>query len=445
MLRTPFNLLDDAFHNIERRHEPWSIHFELGFEGRIDDLPKLTAAIRHALDRHPIARARVEPHRGTARRYWWEIPDQPDQVPLTVIEAPTEADVVRARESLVSLQVPSTVSPAFLMYLVKAPTGDRLMVNLNHVIADGMSTLRILNSIIRHYAGLPDPVPPDVDPFAVRDLKKLAGMKSVPEFVERLKLLVEHLALSTRSPARVTPKHGDTIQVDAGARGYGCVPLTLDAEQTRRLMAKRVKPATVNDLVLAGMLLAIAQWNRRHADKVETPKPASRVTAMMPMNLRPAKWWFEVVGNYSSYVSINLPVEQQIDLSAATAAVCEQTVRLKEAGASGILIDVLDVPKFLPAFLKARLRDLTPTLGRNLVDSTWVTNLGRLSDVPPMGAAGKVVDICFSPPAPDPMGITVGVASLGDRMALTLRYRRRVFDAPAAEEFGALLTQILVG
>lgn len=434
MLRTAFNLLDDAFHNIERRHEPWSIHFELGFEGRIEP-DRLAESIRYALVRHPIARARMEPYGEGATRYWWEIPDQPDQVPLTVIKAATEAEVAQARESLVSLQVPATVSPAFLIYLVQAPAGDRLMMNLNHVIADGMSTFRILNSIIRHYAGQPDPVP-EFDPLGVRDLKKLAGMKSMSEFVERLKLLIEHLALSTRAPGRVVPKRA--ASPDTAIRGYGCVPITLDASETKTLMARRVKPATVNDLVLAGMLLAIAEWNRRQG-----AKPA-RVTAMMPMNLRPADWWFEIVSNFSSYVSINLAPDAQGDLAFATAAVCEQTQRLKEAGASGILIDVLDVPKFLPAFLKARLRDITPTLGRNLVDSTWVTNLGRLADVPPMGGAGKVTDICFSPPAPEPMGVTVGVASLGDTMSLTLRYRRCVFDTAAAEEFALLFKQVLL-
>lgn len=435
MLRTPFNLLDDAFHNIERRHEPWSIHFELGFEGRIDPT-RLAESLRHALARHPIARARLEPYRDGATRYWWEIPDQPDQVPLTVIRAATNAEVVAARESLVSLQVPATVSPAFIVYLVQAPAGDRLILNVNHVIADGMSTFRIVTSMIRHYAGLPDPVPP-FDPLSVRDLKQLAGTKSATEFIARVKLLVEHLALSTRAPGRAAPQHA-TPQA-AEARGYGCVPITLDAEETRRLMARRVKPATVNDLVLAGMLLAIAEWNRRHA-----AKPA-RITAMMPMNLRPTAWWFEVVSNFSSYVSINLPVEAQASLAAATAEVAAQTRRLKDAGASGILIDVLDVPKFLPAFLKARLRDLTPTLGRNLVDSTWVTNLGRLTDLPPMGEAGAVTDLCFSPPAPEPMGVTVGVASLGDTMSLTLRYRRCVFDAEAATAFAILLKDVLLG
>lgn len=435
MLRTPFNLLDDAFHNIERRHEPWSIHFELSFEGRIEPA-KLADSVRYALGRHPLARARMEPYGEGATRYWWEIPDQPDQVPLTVIKAETAAELVRTRESLVSLQVPATISPAFLIYLVQMPAGDRLLVNLNHVIADGMSTFRILNSIIRHYAGLPDPVP-DFDPLSVRDLKKLAGLKSMAEFVERLKLLLEHLALSTRSPGRVLPKHATPD--GKSARGYGCVPITLNAEESKALLARRIKPATVNDLILAGMLLTIAEWNKRHGGK------AARITAMMPMNLRPAEWWFEVVSNFSSYVSINLTVEQQKDLATATAAVCEQTRRLKDAGASGILIDVLDVPKFLPAFLKARLRDITPTLGRNLVDSTWVTNLGRLADVPPMGAAGRVTDVYFSPPAPEPMGVTVGVASLGDCMSLTLRYRRCVLDANAAAEFAALFKNVLLG
>ena len=433
MQRVPFNLLDDAFHNIERRHEPWSIHFELAFAGRID-ATRLADSLRHALLAHPVARARIERYHSGSVRYWWEIPEQPDTVPLTVIKAVTDAELSRARDSLVSLQVPTTVSPAFLVYLVQTPDGDRLMVNVSHVVADGMSTFRILSSAIRHYAGQPDPVPA-FDPLSVRDLKKLAGTKSLPELGKRLKLLLEHLATSTRSPGRLAPRHVAT----GGERGgYGCLPLMLDAAETKQLMARRVKPATINDLVLAGMLVATSRWNARHGGK------AARLASMMPMNLRPAEWWFEVVGNFSSYVSINLPAKEQADLAQATAFVCEQTQRLKEAGASGILIDVLDVPKLLPAMLKARLRDITPTLGRNLVDTTWVTNLGRLADLPPMGEAGPVVGIAFSPPAPEPMGITVGVASLGDAMYLTLRYRKSVLDAAAAAEFGELLKATLL-
>jgi hypothetical protein len=61
-----------------------------------------------------------------------------------------------------------------------------------------------------------------------------------------------------------------------------------------------------------------------------------------------------------------------------------------------------------------------------------------------MGEAGPVTDIAFSPPAPEPMGITIGVASLADRMYLTLRYRKSVLDATAAAAFGELLKQTLL-
>jgi NRPS condensation-like uncharacterized protein len=199
MQRVAFNLLDDAFHNIERRHEPWSIHFELAFEGRLDPL-RLAQSLRHALQQHPLARARMAAYKPGSVRFWWEIPQQPDQIPLTLIQAPDEAALRRARDALVSLQVPTTISPAFVMYLVQGPSHDRLMVNLSHVLADGMSTFRILGSILRHYAGAPDPQPA-FDPLSVRDLKALAGTRSLPELGRRLKLLLEHLATSARAPS----------------------------------------------------------------------------------------------------------------------------------------------------------------------------------------------------------------------------------------------------
>jgi len=56
-----------------------------------------------------------------------------------------------------------------------------------------------------------------------------------------------------------------------------------------------------------------------------------------------------------------------------------------------------------------------------------------------------VREVWFSPPAPMPLGVSVGVATLGDRMYLTIRYRRALFDAAAAAEFAALFRKELVG
>jgi hypothetical protein len=52
--------------------------------------------------------------------------------------------------------------------------------------------------------------------------------------------------------------------------------------------------------------------------------------------------------------------------------------------------------------------------------------------------------IYFSPPAHMPMGVSVGAVSLEDRMTLTLRYRRAVFDTAAAKDFAGRYRAILL-
>lgn len=156
MQLTPFNLLDDTFHNIERSHEPWSIHFEMRFERSLDAV-RLSDSIRYALNHHPMARARKAPSHDGTTQFNWEIPAQPDHIPLTIIKADSETAIVEAREKLISLAVPTNLSPAFLIYLVQHKSGDRLMMNITHTVADGMSMYRILSSVLRHYAGVPDP------------------------------------------------------------------------------------------------------------------------------------------------------------------------------------------------------------------------------------------------------------------------------------------------
>lgn len=434
MQTTAFNLLDDSFLNIDRPQDPWSVHLEVHLSGRAD-AGRMADALRHAMQRHPMARARVAPYHAGSTRYLWEIPDVPDHVPLSEYHAADEAELQAHRNRLLGVRVPHSLSPVFMVYLVHAAAGDVLLINVNHVVADGLSTYRILQSMLRHYEGVADPIP-DMDPLDTRDLKRLAGSRNTRERLERLALLAEHLVRSTTSPVRV--QAGRAIGGAEAVPGYGCITRALNAEETARLMAHRVKPATVNDMVIAAMALAIRAWNRREGGA------QGRVSTMMPVNLRPADWWFEVVGNYSSYVSVHLYEDAPDDLAGATAVIAEQTRRLKEAGASSILIDVLDVPRFLPAVLKARLRDITPTVGRNLVESTWVSNLGRLGHGLTAGDAGTVTALYFSPPAPMPMGVSVGVASMGDDMYLGLRYRTALLTSEEAEAFADLYKRTLL-
>jgi NRPS condensation-like uncharacterized protein len=159
------------------------------------------------------------------------------------------------RAGLQSRSVPLTGSSPLRLCLAHHPGGDVVMLNLNHAAGDGVAALRLLRSTARAYAGQHDPVATG------------PGLKSTafgrwsgwPTLVGELK---EILA----GPARVAPEGGDD------APGYGFHHVALTAEGTRALIAGRPRNATVNDVLVAALHLAIAAWN----DETERPPTASR-------------------------------------------------------------------------------------------------------------------------------------------------------------------------
>src|SRR5207244_1950840 len=72
----------------------------------------------------------------------------------------------------------------------------------------------------------------------------------------------------------------------------------LDAEDMPALGSRRPPGATVNDVLLAALHLAIAEWNAEHG------APCERIGIMMPVNLRPPERRNALVGNFSSFVSV---------------------------------------------------------------------------------------------------------------------------------------------
>ncbi len=436
MRTTPLNHLDDAFLNIERAEDPWSVHLEVRVSGRIDE-QRLRQALAATLACHPMARARLQPYHEGTSIYQWEIADDWDRLGLDVVDAASMADIAAARERLISIKIPVTVAPGFYTTLVHHADGDWLMLSVNHTLADGLSTFRLMTSILRRYAGQDDVVPA-FDPLRVRNLKDLAGAKSMPERIERIKHLLTYLRdAATTPPTRVSGNAGVREHLITNLRGYGTVQMALSAEASASIMALREKPATINDLLLAALALTIQRWNRQQGED------GGRVSIMMPVNLRPQAWWYEVVSNFSSYVTVSLPDNNAGSLSSAMREITAQTQRLKEAGAAGTLIDLLDLPRWMPAILKARLRDILPMVRKSLVETTWLSNLGRLAEAPDMGDAGRVQELFFSPPAPLPMGVSLGVASVGDRLFLTLRYRKALLDQGMAEDFARMLREQL--
>jgi NRPS condensation-like uncharacterized protein len=419
--RTPLNILDELYLHLDRDDEPWSVHVELRVEGRIER-PRLEAAVREAADRHPIARAQLAPTRPTDLHYEWDIADELAAVDLQEVDARDVAELDRAREEVLN-RSPSLHRPGpFSFLLAHTGDGDVIVLNLHHAAGDGLSALRLLGSIARSYAGDDDPLPA-VDPLEVRDVAALAAPGSAKERLTRGRAALDYLARGVNAPTRVTP------QGASGKPGYGFELLTFEPAEVQQLSALRTDTSTVNDVLLGGLAFAVSRWNHQHGAS------SGAIYLMMPINLRPPEWRLDVVGNFASYVSVRVGSSDHARLEDAIQAAADSTRRIKDGAIAGLIVDLFGAPTILPTAVKRRMQDLIPLTGNLVVDTAVLSNLGRIESVPHLADAGAVRELWFSPPGRMPLGASLGVVTLRDRMFITLRYRHALFDAVAATDF----------
>lgn len=276
--RIRFNTVDTLIYDFDQLPAPWSIHCEIRVEGRLDP-SRLTAAVIEAVRRHPMGRARMEPFGPMTRHFHWLIDDEIAAVPLEIIDYTTDAEIEAARDRLLSRRIDLHAAPPFALVLAHHPEGDYLIMNLNHVAADGIGCYRLMSSIGHAYAGTED-TPPVLPLAQVRNLRRHAGCRNLADARTRLRGLARHVS-DTRNtpPVRVAVDGGSD-----GATAYGCYMLRFDRDEVERIAARRVKPASINDLLLAALAVTIRHFNDQRG------VAPGRISISMPFNLRPAEW-----------------------------------------------------------------------------------------------------------------------------------------------------------
>src|SRR2546427_13019432 len=91
-MRVAFNVIDETIWFIDRPHEPWTVQAEARAAGRLDD-ERLRLAVRSALARHPMARARQASWRFWQTGFTWEITEAPQVEALSIVYCPDDAAV----------------------------------------------------------------------------------------------------------------------------------------------------------------------------------------------------------------------------------------------------------------------------------------------------------------------------------------------------------------
>jgi NRPS condensation-like uncharacterized protein len=371
------NPLDELFLHLALGEEPWNVHFEVRLREELD-AGRLATAVRDAALRHPLARASLAEWRRSDRAYHWEIADALTDVPLTV-----GGERGRFLSSIPSLDG----APPFSLLL----SGGALVLNLHHAAGDGVAAARLMRSILRAYRGEDDPAPP-----LQRDVQALAG----PPTPARMRALMLDALRRWPPPTRIVRDGGEDDP------GYGVETFDLPA-------VPRIGDASVNDVLLAALATAVRRWNAEHG------RTAARITFSMPVNLRPAAWRDDVVGNFASYVSVS---------GGTVRAIARQTEAIKRDNLAGAVVNLVSAP--LTVGVKRRLPDLVPLTGNTAVDTASLSNLGVLESL-----GDDVEAVAFSPPGRMPLGAAIGVVTHRGRMFATLRYRRAQFGPDAAKAF----------
>jgi NRPS condensation-like uncharacterized protein len=430
MTSIPLNLLDELYLNLDREPEPWTVHYELRV-GQHLDTARLAGAIAAAARRHPLARARLASWRFQDRGYDWEIADELALIPLTIVVCDDEEALAKERDRLFTTTPSLETAPPFAIVLARGRDSDSVLLNLHHAAGDGVSAARLMLSILRAYAGEEDPVPP-LDPLAVHDVRRLSAAATPTERYARTLALARSAWRPFVRTARVARDGGD----DRPA--YGFEQLSFSPEESRALFARRPRDTTVNDVLLAALAVAIDRWNAAHG------RSARLMALTMPVNLRPSDWRSEVVANFSSWVTVWIRPRPGEDLCSVIERVGARTRAIKRDGTGGMAVDLLEISGKLIIAAKRWLQYLIPLTGNVVVDTASLSNLGRLEALPSQ-FDGATADVSFSPPGRMPLGVSIGVVTLEDRLHLTLRYRHAQFGPEAARRFTMLYRDVLLG
>ena len=410
--RRPFCALDEASYHLDSVSEPWSVHLEVRLDGPVDE-DRLRHAVRVALARNPRALARATMSRQRRARYEWEITSTPDVDPLDVIVCSDDNALQAARADLQSLTVPLWTSPPLRIRLARHQGGDVVMLNVHHAAGDGIAALCLLRSIARAYAGRSDPV--SHTPLEEVEIPAMSGRWA------QLRALVGELRQAAARSGHLVPSGGEDRP------GYRLHHVVLDTAQTAALAHKAAAGITVNDLLLAGLHLALDSWNSGHGGA------CGRLSVLMPVNLRPKSSWYEVFGNFTFMVPVATRPEDRSDPTAIVNAIHRRTRRIKDECTPVAAVKLLDVLQHLPLPAKRSIARLAAS--QRVIPTAILSNLGRLDEDLDFGPALRAREVCFSPPTKMPMGLAVGAVTAGGRLHLVFRYRPPLFSPTNVADF----------
>lgn len=446
------NAVDRAWAAIRPRLGPWTVHAESRIGGRVDG-DRLAAAAGTTMRRHPLLRAR----RGSGGG--WVVPSEQRAPAVGFWTAVDDPAVAALRARLVSRRFDLRREPPVRFDVIRAPDGDHVVVVADHALVDGVGVSLTSSSLVAAYMwgrGAEE------DRWW-RPARLLAAAIPPPARVERTVAELRRRG-SSGCPVRLAPEAGeagegaeaveaaevveaieggDVLQapeVVEGVEGtgrdgphpdHGVAYRGLSVRVSRALASLPAGPSTATDVLVAAVCLAGIGWNR------ERGRPALPFTVAVPLNLRPARSWFEGVANAS------LPWPVRVDDASPPAVLGQVTDQLRRVRCGIYSTDV----RALLAHLESRPgRESLEGPDRQALAATTMVSLLPGADIARMDLpAGLLASGPYGgTPAPPVMGMTFAVVSDAGAYRLSARYVRSRYSASGAAGFLSSVEEAVV-
>jgi hypothetical protein len=198
----PLSAVDEMIMHLQDARSPWNVQVEMGVDGRLDEAT-LHQAVLACTRRHPMARARLAAWRRSDRSYSWRFAEEADVCPVRLARCIDQAALEALRRELHGERIELDVSPGFRVVLARCPTRDVVVLSVNHVIADGVGALRLMQSIGRAYRAVDDPL----DPSPLHEARDLQALLAPDEHGDRRARrweIVRRVREALDPPARLT-------------------------------------------------------------------------------------------------------------------------------------------------------------------------------------------------------------------------------------------------
>ncbi|QIS22136.1 hypothetical protein [Nocardia terpenica] len=407
---------------------PMCIQFEVRVAGQLC-AERLENAVIATARHHPLARARLVPGSAMTIRHAWEIPNTVDKVRIDVVECgKDDSRVASARARAYADTASVGMSPPFTLTLAHHGDGDYLMLNLSHAVGDATSAYRLMSSILSAYHRGEEPGPLvtalDTPRFRVRPTN---GHWPTHRFTSGVRM-----ASVTEGPELDRNSHKSS---NRGAERIRLV--RIGREATESVLARRRRPGTVNDMLLAALVESIRRWNADHNGEV------GPVNLLVAVNTRPPERQFEGLGNLAAGAIVSIPPTVPTAIEPMIDTVASQMLPVRENRAGRSPLDLPSIVGIFPSALKKALAHVGSLRFR--AATSLLSNLGVLEWPDDLESGTCAVrEVWFSPPL-GPLPLCVGVASTNDELFVCLRYNDSHIWPAAAAEFADLYREVLIG